>query len=140
MNDNNDIPVNKHQIRALGAMIPTRCTGSSFQYDPPDAIVIAATTYIGNLERTIREKDEATKEIRKMCDDLEVENSQLEDEINHLKALHSTALSDYVSLRKELRAYKLLNELSQKYPAGHYDESEGIEYLRNLLNSNVDKG
>jgi hypothetical protein len=135
MNDYNDISVNKNNIRALGAMIPTACTGSSFQYDPPDAIVIAAATYIGNLKERIQECNIANDGLHETLKKTENENDKLHEEINDLKCLHAKALSDYVSLRKELRAYKLLDELSQKYPGGLYDQSEGIAYLRNLLNS-----
>jgi len=130
----NNITISKEQVRSLGAHIPTAC-GNTLLNDPPEVILLGAIQYIGNLEQTIRAKSEINKEIHNICDQLEVENGQLEDEINHLKKLYDQTLSDYVSLRKELRAYKLLDELSQKYTGGLYDQSEGIEYLRNLLNS-----
>lgn len=144
--------VNLEQLRTLGSFIPTTC-GSTFQKDPPDAILFAAIQYIQNLEEEIQEKrnlisklsvdiDNLEDHNAELCDDLdnvEKENEVLKDDLDHMRKLYDCSLEDFVQIRKELKAYKLVSELSEKYPRGIYDESEGVEYLRTVLNSNVDK-
>jgi hypothetical protein len=144
-----NVTVNQEQLRTLGCYIPTKC-GSTMQYDPADAILYGAVSYITNLEQTISHKDETIRELCIISDDLEAENmdliskaetenKNLEDDHEHLKGLYDKLLDDYVTVRSELRAYRLVAELVEKYPDGHYDESDGVQYLKNLLDSNVDK-
>lgn len=144
-----NVTVNQEQLRTLGCYIPTKC-GSTMQYDPADAILYGAVSYITNLEQTISHKDETIRELCVISDDLEAENmdliskaetenKNLEDDHEHLKGLYDKLLLDYVAIRDELRAYKLVSELSEKYPRDLYEESDGVQYLKNLLNSNVDK-
>jgi cell division protein FtsB len=137
--------VNLEQLRTLGSYIKTAC-GFTFQNDPPDAILFGAIQYILNLEQEVRTKRLVASELSVQLDNLEQENgdfeeeiTQLKDENEHLKELFDKQLNDYVDLRKELKAYKLVSELSDRFPPGLYDESEGVQYLKTILNSNVDK-
>ena len=137
--------VNLEQLRTLGAYVKTAC-GSTFQNDPPDAILFAAVQYIINLEQNVRTKQQVISELSVQLDNLEQENADFEEKNNkitgdyeHLKNIYDKLIDDYVAIRKELKAHKLVSELSERYPPGLYDESEGVQYLRTVLNSNVDK-
>lgn len=144
-----NVTVNQEQLRTLGSYIPTQC-GTTLQNDPPEVILLGAITYIQNVELSICRKDETIRELANIADDLEAENYDLlsdaeikgkdeADDHAHLKGLYEKLLDDYVAVRSELRAYRLVSELAEKYPDGQYDESDGVQYLKNLLDSNVDK-
>lgn len=144
-----NVTVNQEQLRTLGCYIPTKC-GITLQDESPEVILLGAITHIENLELSICRKDETIRELSIIADDLEAENNDLLSDVEdkdkdeaddnaHLKGLYEKLLDDYVTVRSELRAYRLVSELAEKYPDGCYDESDGVQYLKNLLDSNVDK-
>jgi len=144
-----NITVNQKQLRTLGSYIPTKC-GITLQDESPEVILLGALTHIENLELSICRKDETIRELSIIADDLEEENNDLlsdvddkgnneADDLKHLQGLYDKLLDDYVTVRSELRAYRLVSELAEKYPEGEYNESDGVQYLKNLLDSNVDK-
>lgn len=144
--------VNVEQLKELGSFIPTQC-GSNFENDPPDTILDAAVKYILNLEDEIQDQKSKISQLSididnledhnaELCgalDNVEKENETLKDDLEHMRALYDCSLDDFVQIRSQLKAYKLVSELSEKYPPGLYDESEGVTYLKTVLNSNVDK-
>jgi hypothetical protein len=144
-----NITVNHEQLRTLGSYIPTQC-GITLRDESPEVILLGAITHIENLELSICRKDETIRELSIISDDLEAENNDLlsdvedkdknaADDLKHLQGLYDKLLDDYVTVRSELRAYRLVSELAEKYPDGQYDESDGVQYLKNLLDYNVDK-